>query len=280
MADTLHQIIDRPGTLEIGVGDEMRHVRVRLVEGHIDVVAGTGPARLEVTAIDGPPLVVHLEGGELTVSYDDLSWSRLLDWVRRGRRRVTASLSIPADCSVELGVVSASAVVAGQRGVCSVRAVSGDVTLDNLGSSVEAQTVSGDLESRSLRGALRFTTVSGDLTVVDGVSSSVRAKTVSGDVALDLDLTNAGYAEIDSVSGDVTVRVPSTSGVQVDVVSTSGALDSAFPGLHRESRPGRGRLEGAIGDGASRLRVRTVSGDVALLAGLPRASVDTIEETS
>jgi Toastrack DUF4097 len=279
MSDTVHQIIDRPGTLEIGGEAVVRRVRVRLVDGHIDVVAGTGPARLEVTSLEGPPLVAHLEGGDLTVSYDDLSWSRLLDWVRHGRRRVTASLSVPADCSVELGVVSASAVVAGLRDVCSVRAVSGDVTLDNLGSSVDAQTVSGDLESRSLRGSLRFTTVSGDLTVVDGVSDSVRAKTVSGDVALDLDLTGPGYAEVDSVSGDVTVRVPATTGVQVDVVSTTGALDSAFPGLRRESRPGRGRLEGTIGDGAARLRVRTVSGDVALLAGLPRASVDT-KETS
>ena len=98
------------------------------------------------------------------------------------------SVSVPADCPVELGVVSADAVVSGiVADRTAVKSVSGDVTLDGVRSDITAQTVSGDLETRQLLGTLRFTTVSGDLTVVNGASDAVKAETVSGDLTLDLD---------------------------------------------------------------------------------------------
>lgn len=262
--------IDTPRDLTF---DEVRALSTRIVAGHVDVVATKGRPRLEVTEITGPPLVVTLADGRLTVTYEDLAWDGVLGWLLPSRRRAAVSLAVPEDAPVELGVVSASAVVSGIAGRTAVRSVSGPVTLDGLSKRVDAQTVSGDVEARSLDGSLGLVTVSGDLTVTSGTSERVKAKTVSGRLTLDLDLAPGGRIELGSVSGSVTVRLPETVGVNVDFGTATGQLGTGFEGLHRESVPGHASMRGKIGDGRGRLSAKTVSGDIALL----RRTADTHE---
>jgi DUF4097 and DUF4098 domain-containing protein YvlB len=175
------------------------------------------------------------------------------------------SVSVPEGCPVELGVVSADAVVSGITAATKVKSVSGDVTLDGLRADISSQTVSGALETRHLHGDLHFTTVSGDLTVVDGSSSQVKAETVSGDVTLDLDVQPGARLNLSSVSGDVTMRLPESVSLQVDVKTLSGHLTSAFDGVRSENKPGRSTLRGSLGSGDGFLQAKTVSGDVTLL---------------
>jgi hypothetical protein len=241
-----------------------------MVSGSIDVVGRTedaesGAAQVEVTKLEGP-LIVTLENGTLTISHEKLTWGGLLDWVSNRRASAVVSVSVPVDCPVELGVVSADAVVSGiEADRTAVKSVSGDVTLDGVRSDITAQTVSGDLETRQLAGQLTFTTVSGDLTVVEGATESVKAETVSGDLTLDVDLRPGGRIDCSSVSGDVTVRMPESAGVKVEVKSMSGSLDSAFDGVMSERKPGSVKMHGLVGSGDGRLTAKTVSGDVTLL---------------
>lgn len=266
--------IEQPQTLDLeGVG----RLNVRLVAGSVDVVgrpddqdadprgpASTGAAHLELAEVDGP-LLVTLDSDTLTIAHEKLTWGGLLDWTGRRRARAVVSVSVPAGCPVELGVVSADAVVSGIGAPTKVKSVSGGVTLDGVSADISAQTVSGDLESRGLAGTLKFTTVSGDLTVVDGRSSRVRAETVSGDVTLDLDVPADGSVELNSVSGDITLRLPDTVGLKVEARTMSGALESAFAGVSRDRKPGRATMRGEVGDGSGHLQANTVSGDVVLL---------------
>jgi hypothetical protein len=258
--------IEKPCELEF---DDVRMLRVRVVAGSVNVVGTDEGAKLEVTEIEGPPLAVTLSGGELVVTYEDMSWRGILSWVMSWRRRTTISLAVPWDCSVQLGVVTASAVVSGVHGRAAVKSVSGEVTLEGLTDGVEAETISGDLATKALAGDLRFSTVSGALTVVDGSSTSLTSNSVSGDVTLDVDIARGGDVGITSVSGDVRVRLPHDTGVRVDIASTTGNLDSAFDGLSYERSPGNRKLEGVLGSGAGKLRVQTVSGDIALLRREP-----------
>jgi hypothetical protein len=258
--------IDRPQSLDL---EGVRRLNVRMVAGSLDVVgssegAETGSAHVEVSQLEGP-LQISLDGDTLTISHERLTWGGLLDWV--GNRKATAvvSVSVPEGCPVELGVVSADAVVSGITADTKVKSVSGDVTLDGLRADISSQTVSGDLETRNLHGDLRFTTVSGDLTVVDGSSAQVKAETVSGDLTFDLDVPSGGRLDLKSVSGDVTVRLPESADVQVEVKTMSGHLDSAFPGVRSEKKPGRSTLRGSVGTGTGLLVASTVSGDVTLL---------------
>ena len=271
--------IDKPQSLDL---TGVRRLDVRVVAGSVDVVgrpdpaanpdgsaergvADEGAAHLEVTRVDGT-LIVTLEGDTLTIAHERLSWGGLLDWVSTNRKAsADVSISLPAACPVELGVVSADAVVSGIVSPVKVKSVSGSVTLDGVRSDISAQTVSGDLEARGLSGSLHFTTVSGDLTVVDGTSGRVRAETVSGQVTLDLDIPADSSIDMSSVSGDLTVRLPGTAGLTVTAKTMSGGMDSAFEGLTTERKPGRISMQGQVGTGDGQLRAKTVSGDVTLL---------------
>jgi hypothetical protein len=258
--------IDTPKSLDL---EGVRHLNVRMVAGSIDVVgsseaAGTGGAHIEVSKLDGA-LTVTLEGDTLTIAHERLTWGGLLEWVGNHKASAIVSVSVPDACPVELGVVSADAVVSGITADTKIKSVSGNVTLDGLNADISAQTVSGDLETRHLEGKLRFTTVSGDLTVVDGSSSQVKAETVSGDITLDLDVAPGAKLDLNSVSGDVTLRLPESASLQVEAKTMSGSLDSAFSGVSRDGKPGRSTLRGSIGSGDGFLQAKTVSGDVTLL---------------
>jgi hypothetical protein len=113
-------------------------LHVRIVNGTVNVV-GTdeGSARLEISEIDGPPLVVTQKSGTLTVAYEDLPWKGFLKWLdRKGwRRSAVVSLAVPASTRVEVGVVGAAAVVSGISGPSVVRGVTGDTTLVSLSGS-------------------------------------------------------------------------------------------------------------------------------------------------
>jgi hypothetical protein len=258
--------IDTPQSLDL---EGVRHLNVRMVAGSIDVVgsseaAGPGGAHIEVSQLDGA-LTVTLEGDTLTIAHEKLTWGGLLDWVGNHKASAVVSVSVQNACPVELGVVSADAVVSGITADTKVKSVSGNVTLDGLNADISAQTVSGDLETRRVQGKLRFTTVSGDLTVVDGSSSQVKAETVSGDVTLDLDVAPGARLDLNSVSGDVTLRLPESAGLQVEAKTLSGSLDSAFAGVIREGKPGRATMRGSLGSGEGFLQAKTVSGDITLL---------------
>src|SRR5690606_42134221 len=70
--------------------EPVRELHVRIVNGTVNVV-GTeqGSARLQVSEIQGPPLVVTQQGGTLTVADEDLPWKGFLRLLhRKGRRRL------------------------------------------------------------------------------------------------------------------------------------------------------------------------------------------------
>jgi Putative adhesin len=259
--------IDEPGQLTFGDVDTLD---VRIVAGHLDVLASDGPPTLEITEIESAsPLLVSYDETTrtLTVAYRDLTWDGLLGWLRRDRRRTVLSVAVPKTCRVKAGVVSASAVVAGFERTTDVRGVSGEIVLDGVSGNVAAQTVSGDVESRAMDGDLSFISVSGDLTVADGTPRRLKANTVSGRITADLALRPTGYVTLHSVSGDILVRLPENVEADVSCRSTSGRLVSAFEELSNTSSPGSKTLSGRLGGGMASLSAITVSGEVTLLKG-------------
>ena len=264
-------------------------LRVRLVSGTVNVVAGEGPARLEVAEVDGPPLHVVQDGGVLTVSYEDLPWNGSQDfrgWLESkpwkkwtgssdGRRKVwersaTVTLTVPATTRVQLATVGAAAFVSGISGGTDVHGVSGDATLVGLSGRVKAHTVSGSVETQSLTGELAFRSVSCCLTVVDGTAAGVRAESVSGDMLLDLDIDPAAAGRpvdiaLNSVSGQVAIRLPDPADARVEANTATGGISNAFQDLRVSGQLGAKRITGTLGAGTGTLRATTVSGSIALL---------------
>jgi hypothetical protein len=244
---------------------------VRIVAGRLAVLASDGPPSLEVTEIGTPPLVVtHDDDGRLTVAYKDLTWDGILGWLRPGNRATTLTLTVPKDCPVQAGVISASAVVAGFENRTSVKSVSGEIVLDGVSGDIHAESVSGALESRGLAGDLSFNSVSGELTVADGTPRRLKANTVSGRITADLDLSPTGHVTLTSISGAIVVRLPHSVNTDVALRSTSGRIDTAFEGLAGNGLPGAKSVTGRLGGGMASLSATTVSGGVTLLRGEER----------
>ncbi|QFX81729.1 DUF4097 family beta strand repeat protein [Streptomyces sp. SYP-A7193] len=248
--------------------EPVSRLHVRVVGGTVNVV-GTeeGSARLEVSEIEGPPLIVTHRDGVLTVAYEDLPWKGFLKWLdRKGwRRSAVVSLAVPTGTRVEVGAVSAAAVVSGLEGPADVKGVSGDTTLVSLAGPVRADTVSGSVEAQALTGDLRFNSVSGDLTVVEA-GSSVRADSVSGSMIVDLDPAGGPTdINLNSVSGEIAIRLPQPADARVEANTASGTVSSAFEDLRVGGQWGAKRITGRLGAGNGRLKATTVSGSIALL---------------
>ncbi|MEV8531068.1 DUF4097 family beta strand repeat-containing protein [Streptomyces sp. NPDC051211] len=265
----------------------VKRLRVRVLDGTVNVV-GTdeGPARLEVSAVDGPPLQIVQDGDALTVSYEDLPWNGsqgLREWFdskpwenwRSGsgrkawERSAVVTLTLPADAHVQIAAVGAAAVVSGIRGGTDLHGVSGDATLVRLSGSVRTRTVTGSVEAQSLNGDFGFRSVSGGLTLVDGAAGTVRAESVSGDMLLDLAPAPAAGQPVDislnSVSGQVAIQLPHPAHARVEASTTSGGISNAFDDLRVSGRIGSKRITGTLGEGTGTLRATTLSGSIALL---------------
>jgi hypothetical protein len=245
--------VDAPTSLDF---DDVTTLRVRLVAGDVAVIATDDRPSLIVNDISGRPLRVGHEDGTLTVAYDDelLSWERLLDWLKPARDSASVTVTVPSNCPVQLGVVSASAVVCGVSAGASVKGVSGGITLDGVVGDVDADTVSGALEGRDVDGSIRFHSVSGDLTLAGGRLSRLEAYNVSGQVTADVSLDDDGAMKVSTVSGDVTLRLPADSDVRVRLGSASGKVRNDF---------------GNVGRGSGTVSVNSLSGTVTLLRRSP-----------
>ncbi|MFD5640810.1 DUF4097 domain-containing protein [Streptomyces anulatus] len=253
--------------------DPVTALHVRIVDGTVNVVGTDEPdARLEVSAIDGPPLVVTQEDGRLTVAYEDLPWPHFLGWfdpeVRH--RSAVVTLVVPAAASVEVGAIGAGAVVSGISGRTEVRGISGDSTLVGLTGAVRGESLSGSLEAQGVTGDLRFHSVFGDLTVVDGAGASVRAESVSGAMVLDVDPSGKPTdIRLATVSGEIAIRLPHPADARVEANTASGSVSNAFEDLRVRGQWGSKKITGTLGAGTGTLRATTVSGSIALLRRSP-----------
>ncbi|MGW9024466.1 DUF4097 family beta strand repeat-containing protein [Streptomyces sp. NPDC055722] len=248
-------------------------LHVRIVNGTVNVV-GTdeSSARLEVSEIEGPPLVVTHKDGALTVAYEDLPWKGFLKWLdsKGWRRSAVVSLAVPASTRVEVGVVGANAMVSGIDGGSDVKGVTGDTTLVGVSGPVRATTVSGSVEAQGVSGELRLNSVSGDLTVIEGTCPVVKADSVSGSIILDLNPTSGPTdARLTNVSGEIAIRLPHPADAEVEANTASGAVSSAFDDLRVSGQWGAKKITGRLGGGTGRLKATTVSGSIALLRRPP-----------
>ena len=254
--------VDAPTRLDF---DDVTTLQVRLIDGTVAVLATDDSPSVVVSDIHGRPLQVSYDAGALTIGYEVLSWERLLDWLKPVHDSAAVTITVPADCPIQLGVVSASAVVCGLSSGAAVKGVSGGITLDGVSGHVQAETISGELEGRDVDGTVCFKSVSGGLTLADGALAGLQADSINGQIAADLSLDTTGAMRISTIAGDVTVRLPADSDARVRLHSTSGNVRSEFDSLCSAMSPGSHTVSGNLGGGSGNVSVNSVSGAVTLL---------------
>lgn len=256
-------VVTGPQIIEV---DDVRAVRAALVAGRVDIVGRDEPgARIEVHRVHGRPIEVSLSGGELRVGYGYTlgGWENFIDRFRNFHARdgVDVHIAVHRDVAVRLGTVTAEGLVADVVRGGTVSTVSGSVVVDGTHGMLVANAVSGDLAVRNHTGDLKSNSVSGSVTA-SGAFAQISVTTVSG--AITLDAARAAGIGVQTVSGDTMVRLPADLGVSVSARSVSGRVV-----VDGEARAGDGPLSGSVdvvtGDGACRLRVKSVSGHLTVL---------------
>ncbi|GAA2981017.1 hypothetical protein JOD63_002699 [Microbacterium terrae] len=267
---TLEKWLIHPGETRVIDIETVRSLKIGLVGGQIDVIAHDEPgARIEVHGVTVKDLRIEVTGEAVEIDHPQLRWDNFLEVFRNfgaGGPKAEISVAVPRDVALNLGVVSASALVSGIRRDASVNTVSGDIIVDGLTGDLKVNAVSGDVQVRELVGAIGANSVSGDVAVTGSVHRAA-IDTVSGSTFVDTTGT-VHSVNLNTVSGNATVRLDegfpanyvfrSVSGkVQVDGVVRSG--NGAGPTTNFTGSVGE--LSGTFAD----VRANTVSGDVTVL---------------
>ena len=232
-------------------------VAIRLASAEVRLLAdATDRVTVRIPGGRTLPARVILETTEGGVTIREQEALGLTFGVARGT--VQIEVGLPAGAHVVVDTASGWIDGTGLRGPQQYRTASGDIRLRDAGGRVDVNAVSGDVRLE-LAGAadLGIRTVSGDVSVVGGSVGALRLNTTSGDVRLESPLTSRTDNAIETLSGSVSLLA--TAGLRVDARTVSGDLSSDVP--HRtEGRMGRRSL--IVGDGATELAFRSVSGDL------------------
>lgn len=125
-----------------------------------------------------------------------------------------------------------------------IETVNGAITIANIHGRVNAKTVNGRIDARGLRHEV-------ELNVVNGAIHA-EFDTVSDKQDIELEAANGG----------IEVRLPADTSAELSANTVNGSISNDF-GLDPNADRWVGReLEGTIGDGAARIRLRTVNGSI------------------
>jgi len=264
---TLEKWLVQPGQTRVIDIEGVRRLKVGLVGGQVDIVAHDEPGvRIEVHGVTVKDLRIEATGDTVEIDHAQLRWDNFLEVFRNfgsGGPRAEISVAVPRGIDLNLGVVSASALVSGLATDARISTVSGDVIIDGHRGDVSVNAVSGDVQIRDLEGALSANSVSGDVAAT-GVLRKASIDTVSG--AMLVDSSGAIHAvSLNTVSGDATIRIDEGLAANFVLRSVSGRV--TVDGIKRStSTPTNytdsvGELSGSFVD----VRANSVSGAITVL---------------
>ncbi|WP_146180205.1 DUF4097 family beta strand repeat-containing protein [Opitutus sp. ER46] len=131
-----------------------------------------------------------------------------------------------------------------------------------VGARLDAvSTVNGTVNIQGVRGRVHASTVNGAVKAVD-IAGDVSLSTVNGGINAQLAALQAdGEVEAECVNGGVTLKLPANASAKIDASVVNGGIDCDFP-VQVNGKIGGRRLNGVIGDGATKVKARTVNGGV------------------
>ncbi len=268
-----------PGEERVIDIESATRLKVGLVGGQVDIVAHDEPGiRIEVHGVTIKDLRVESHGGEVEIDHPQLGWDNFLEVFRNfgsGGPRAEVSVAVPRSIALNLGVVSAGALVSGIRNDARLSTVSGDIIVDTLIGDLTVNSVSGDVQVRGLNGSLTANSVSGDVAVTGAVRKAT-IDTVSGSALVDA-AGDVNTINLNTVAGASTVRLDETLAANYVARSLSGRI--LIDGVERNSS-GPSNYTGSSGELSGRfvdVRANSVSGSITVLRRATASVADDAE---
>jgi len=273
---TLEKWLIKPGETRVIDLEGIRKLKVGMVGGQIDVVAHDEPGvRIEVHGVTIKDLRIEASGDVVEIDHPQLRWDNFLEVFRNfgtSGPKAEISVAVPRGIALNLGVVSASAFVAGLQSGARLNTVSGDIIVDGIAGDLSVNAVSGDVQIRGLDGTFGANSVSGDVAAT-GQIRKASIDTVSGDLLVDT-TGRVDAINLNTVSGESTVRLDEGLPANYVLRSVSGRV--LVDGVKRSSSgptnwvDSVGELSGSFADA----RANSVSGALTVL----RRTVDAAPE--
>lgn len=265
-----------PGDERVIDIDTVTTLKVGLVGGQLDIVAHDEPGiRIEVHGVTVKDLRIEAHDGSVEIDHPQLGWENFLEVFRNfgsGGPKADVSIAVPRTIALNLGVVSAGALVSGLVNDARLNTVSGDIIVDTLTGNLTVNSVSGDVQVRGLSGSITANSVSGDIAVT-GTLRRATVDTVAGSILVDA-AGDVSTVNLNSVSGGATVRLDDSLAANYVIRSLSGKLlidgeerNSSVTGAYTGSR---GDLAGTFVD----VKANSVSGGVTVLRRTPAPVAD------
>lgn len=264
---TLEKWLIHPGETRVIDIEGVRKLKVGLVGGQVDVVAHDEPGiRIEVHGVSTKDLRIEATGDTVEIDHAQLRWDNFLEVFRNfgsGGPKAEISVAVPRGTDLNLGVVSASALVSGLATDARLNTVSGDIIVDGHTGDVSVNAVSGDVQIRGLEGALSANSVSGDVAAT-GRLRKASVDTVSGGMLIDT-VGEILAVNLNTVSGDASVRVDEGRPANYVLRSVSGRV--TVDGVKRSTSAPTNYTDsvGELSSSFVDVRVNSVSGDVTVL---------------
>ena len=242
-------------------------LKVGLVGGQVDIIAHDEPGiRIEVHGVTIKDLRIESDGTQVEIDHPQLGWDNFLEVFRNfgsGGPKAEVSVAVPRAIALNLGVVSAGALVSGIHNDVRLSTVSGDIIADTLTGDLAINSVSGDVQVRDLTGSVTANSVSGDVAVTGSLRKAA-IDTVSGSMLVDA-AGDVNTINLNTVAGSSTIRLDAITSANYVLRSMSGKM--TVDGIERSSG-GPSSYSGQVGELAGSfvdVRANSVSGSITVL---------------
>ncbi len=206
------------------------------------------------------------------------------------------TVSLPADCSLDLHTSGGSIRVTGTQaavkahtsggslrfvglrgpldggtsgGKIEVSESTGELLLNTSGGSIEVHGGSGTLNSatsggsirvRNFAGPARIRSSGGSLTL-ENVAGAVTGSTSGGSISAVIPSPFPGAVRLDTSGGSITVKLPEAAAFNLDASTSGGGVSSDLP-VQMEGKKKRNQLKGPVNGGGPTVELHTSGGGI------------------
>lgn len=233
-------------------------LRIQGVEGNLVLDTGGSDSGLEIRDAKGSVEAQVRRSADVLIS------------------NVTGDVRIDGSCDdIEISDVAGGATVrCGFTGRASLRNIAKQVYFKSARTEFTAGALpgrlvigSGDLEIVDAPKDVTLTTRNYDIQM-DNVAGRILVESRNGRIAVRLPRVPSDEISLSNERGGIELTLPANSAFEVIAdTARGGSIDSDFPGLNASGRDRERHLEGRVGSGGPRVRLRTTYDDIRLRKG-------------
>jgi DUF4097 and DUF4098 domain-containing protein YvlB len=158
--------------------------------------------------------------------------------------------------------------VAAATGEVDAETAGGGITVGEGGAGVRVKTAGGSIDVGKVQGRVDARTAGGGI-VIGEARAAVRAVTSGGSIRVGLAATPEEDCEIETSAGSIDLQVPASIAANLDAKTSAGTVASDVP-VRVQGQARRSALEGQLGEGGKRLKLRTSAGSIRIRARAPQ----------